>query len=178
MSCRGAAVGTVHCALTDCHLAWCSVGVVGEQGAEREEVTADWRKLRNEELQGFTANRILLGWSHRGGWDGQCMWHVSGRRETDTGFWWGKLKEGDQLGDVSLQEMGKAEGRRPVGRCEPTRDVSLQEMWAYKRCEPTRDVSLQEMIILKGMLKKQDVRPSIGLIWLRMGISGRLLWTR
>jgi len=30
------------------------------------------------------------------------------------------------------------------------------------------DVSLQEIIILKGMLKKQDVRPWTELIWLRV----------
>jgi hypothetical protein len=63
------------------------------------------------------------------------MWHVSGRRETHAGFRWGKLKEGDQFEDISLQEI----------------------------------------IILKWMLKKQDVRPWTGLIWLRMGTNGRLL---
>jgi len=34
-------------------------GGVGEQAAEREEVTAHWRKLRNEEIRGFTAYQIL-----------------------------------------------------------------------------------------------------------------------
>jgi hypothetical protein len=30
------------------------------------------------------------------------MWHVWGRREVDTGFWWGHLTEGDHLGDPGV----------------------------------------------------------------------------
>jgi hypothetical protein len=32
------------------------------------------------------------------------MWHVWGRREVHTGFWWGHLREGDHLGDPGIDE--------------------------------------------------------------------------
>jgi hypothetical protein len=30
------------------------------------------------------------------------MWHVRGRREVHTGFWWGDPREGDHLGDPGV----------------------------------------------------------------------------
>jgi hypothetical protein len=30
------------------------------------------------------------------------IWHVSGRRDVHGGFWWGNLKEGDDLEDVDI----------------------------------------------------------------------------
>jgi hypothetical protein len=30
------------------------------------------------------------------------MWHVWGRREVRTGFWWGDPREGDHLGDPGI----------------------------------------------------------------------------
>jgi hypothetical protein len=31
------------------------------------------------------------------------MWHVLGRREGHTGFWWGKLRERDHLKDLGIE---------------------------------------------------------------------------
>jgi hypothetical protein len=30
------------------------------------------------------------------------MWHVRGKREVHTGFWWGDLSEGAHLGDPGI----------------------------------------------------------------------------
>jgi hypothetical protein len=30
------------------------------------------------------------------------MWHVCGKREVYTGFWWGDTREGDHLGDPGV----------------------------------------------------------------------------
>ena len=38
---------------------------------------------------------MLLGWYNKGASDGQGMWHVKGRGEMHTEFWWGNLKERD-----------------------------------------------------------------------------------
>jgi hypothetical protein len=43
-----------------------------------------------------------LALSNGGGLDGQGMWHVWGKAEIHTGFWWGSLKEGDHLKDLDV----------------------------------------------------------------------------
>jgi hypothetical protein len=43
-----------------------------------------------------------LALSNGGGLDGQGMWHVWGKTEIHTGFWWGSLKEGDHLKDLDV----------------------------------------------------------------------------
>jgi hypothetical protein len=72
-------------------------------GPKRDEVTGDWRRLRNEELQN---KKSEVGEA----------WHVWGRREMHTEFWLGNPKEGDQLErhrrrweddiEMGLQEIG------------------------------------------------------------------------
>jgi hypothetical protein len=42
------------------------------------------------------------------------MWHVWGRREVHTGFWWGDVREGDHLGDPGVD--GRIILRRVFGK--------------------------------------------------------------
>jgi hypothetical protein len=62
---------------------------------KREEVTGDWRKLHNEELQNLysSTNIIRMIKSRRMRWAG----HVGrmGRRGIHIGYWWESQKERD-----------------------------------------------------------------------------------
>jgi hypothetical protein len=87
-------------------------------GPKRDEATGDWRRLHNEELNDLysSPNIIRLIKSSRLRWGG--MWHVWGRREVHTGFWWGDPREGDHLGDPGVDGriilswiFGKWDGR-------------------------------------------------------------------
>jgi hypothetical protein len=86
-------------------------------GPERDEVTREWRKLHNDELNGLyfspTVIRVII--LRRMRW----VEHVAhlGRGEVHTGFWWGNLSERDHLEDpgliyvrilfkIDLQEVG------------------------------------------------------------------------
>jgi hypothetical protein len=63
-------------------------------GPKRDEVTGEWRKLHNEELNALysSPNIIRVINSRKMKWAG----HVTrtGRGEVQTGFWWGDLREG------------------------------------------------------------------------------------
>jgi hypothetical protein len=71
-------------------------------GTRKDEVTGEWRKLHNKELNDLYCSlsifRVIK--SRRMRWAG----HVArmGRREAYTGFWWGNLRERDHLGDSGL----------------------------------------------------------------------------
>jgi hypothetical protein len=56
-------------------------------GLKRDEVTGEWRKPHNEEI-----NYLY----------GQGMWCVFGRGEAYTGFWWGNLRKRAQWGDPGV----------------------------------------------------------------------------
>ena len=61
-------------------------------GPKRDEVTGEWRKLHNEELNMYCSpNNVRVIKSRRMRWAGQvaCM----GEGEACTGFWWGNLRE-------------------------------------------------------------------------------------
>ena len=70
--------------------------------AKRDEVTGDWRKLHNEELNGMNSSpsiaRVIK--SRRMRWAG----HVArtGERTGVYRIWWGNLKERDNLGDPGV----------------------------------------------------------------------------
>jgi hypothetical protein len=65
-------------------------------GPSRDEVTGEWRKLPNEELNDLysSPNIVWVIKSRRMRWAG----HVTRRRgEVYTGFWWGNLRKRDNL---------------------------------------------------------------------------------
>jgi hypothetical protein len=68
-------------------------------GPKKDEVTGEWRKLHNEELNDLycSPNIVRVVKSRRMRWVG----HVArmGRWEAYTGFWWGNLWERDHLRD-------------------------------------------------------------------------------
>ena len=71
-------------------------------GPRRDEVTEEWRKLHNEELNDLYSSPYIIRVikSKRMRWAG----HVArmGRGEVYTGYWWGNLRESDHLGDPDV----------------------------------------------------------------------------
>jgi hypothetical protein len=71
-------------------------------GPKRVEVTGEWRRLHNEELNDMysSSNIIRVIKSRRMRWAG----HVArmGREEVHTGFWWGDLREGNHFEDPGV----------------------------------------------------------------------------
>ena len=70
-------------------------------GPNMEDVTAEWRKLPNEEINDlYSSPNIVWVIKSRMRWAGHvaCM----GRGEAYTGFWWGNLRERDRLGDPGV----------------------------------------------------------------------------
>ena len=69
---------------------------------KRDEVTGEWRKLHNEELNDLYSlpNIVQVVKSRRMRWAG--MWRVRGRIEGCTGCWWGSLRERDHWGDQDV----------------------------------------------------------------------------
>ena len=71
---------------------------------KRDEVTGEWRKLHNEELNDLYSlpNNVRVVKSRRMRWAG----HVArmGGIEVCTGCWWGSLRKRDHLGDPGADE--------------------------------------------------------------------------
>ena len=87
-------------------------------GPRRDEITGEWRRLHNEELNDFytSPNIVRVIKSRRLGRAGYvaCMGVESGC----VGSWWGNRREGDHWGDLGLDGwviLGRISRRWDVG---------------------------------------------------------------
>ena len=73
-------------------------------GPKRVEVTGEWRKVHNEELNDLYSSPIIVRVikSRRIRWAGNVAPMEERRGEAYTGFWGRNLKEGDYLGDPGV----------------------------------------------------------------------------
>ena len=71
-------------------------------GPRRDEVTGEWRKLHNEELNGLysSPNTVRVIKSRRMRWAGHVV--RMGRKAGRIGSWWGNRRERDRWGDLGI----------------------------------------------------------------------------
>jgi len=71
-------------------------------GPKRDEVTGEWRKVHNEELNDLYCSHSIVRVIKSGGmrWAGDVA--RMERVEVYTGFWWGNVRERDHLEDPGI----------------------------------------------------------------------------
>jgi hypothetical protein len=73
-------------------------------GPKRDEVTGEWGKLHNEELNDLSSSSNIF-WvitSRRMRWTGHVARMVEGKGDVRTWFWWGNLRERGHLEDPGV----------------------------------------------------------------------------
>jgi hypothetical protein len=73
-------------------------------GPKRDDVTGEWRKLHNEELNNLYSSPSIVRVvkSRRMRWAGHVV--RMGEEKGCTGCWWGNLREGGRWGDPDVDE--------------------------------------------------------------------------
>ena len=73
-------------------------------GSKKDEAIREWRKLHNEELNDLycSPNIVPVIKSKGMRWAGHIAHMGEGRGEVYTGFWWGNLRERDNLGEPGI----------------------------------------------------------------------------
>ena len=96
-------------------------------GPRRDEVTGEWRKLHNEEPNDLycSPNIVRIIKSRRMRW----ARHIArtGKGESYTEFWWGNLRERNNLGDPGI------DGRIILRSVFRNWDVGVWTGWSWLR---------------------------------------------
>ena len=71
-------------------------------GLKRDEVTEEWRILADGELYDLYTSQNIHHAIRKEECDGWVMWNVRESREVHTGFWWGDLRERDNLEAIGV----------------------------------------------------------------------------
>jgi hypothetical protein len=72
---------------------------------KKDEVAGEWRRLHHEKLYNlYFPPNILMVRVIKSGKSRRDMWHILGKREFRTGFWWGNLREGNYFEELSLDK--------------------------------------------------------------------------
>jgi len=71
-------------------------------GPRRDEITGEWRRLHNNELNDLYSSPNIVRVINRKEWDGLRMWRVCLRRGVCIGSCLGNRREGDNWGDLGV----------------------------------------------------------------------------